>query len=259
MRNALTTGDHDRNTNANPRPADSLNDGDESMTETTTAIRDEPMLREQGQATSTVLIVDDSMVDRRIAGGIVEKIAGLAVTYARDGREALDAIARETPAIVLTDLQMPGMDGLALVQEVRERFPRLPVILMTAYGSEDVAIQALRAGATNYVPKKSLAKELGQTLRQVLDLSASARHRQRVLEALERRESSFRLENDPGLITPLIQLIQEDLTGMDVCDATARMRIGVALQEALANALYHGNLEVSSELRQVDEREFYDL
>ena len=46
---------------------------------------------------------------------------------------------------------------------------------------------------------------------------------------------------------------------MDLCDATARMRVGVALQEALSNALYHGNLEVSSDLRQEDEREFYGL
>ena len=45
---------------------------------------------------------------------------------------------------------------------------------------------------------------------------------------------------------------------MGICDATARMRVGVALQEALANALYHGNLEVSSDLRQDDEREFYE-
>ncbi len=208
---------------------------------------------------TTILIVDDYQVDRRIAGAIVDKIPDLRAAYAGDGREALDSIAREAPAVVLTDLQMPGMDGLALVEEIRERFPRLPVILMTAYGSEDVAIQALRAGATNYVPKKSLAKELGQTLRQVLELSAVDRRRQRVLEALERRESHFRLENDPALVMPLIRLIQEDLGGMDVCDETARMRVGVALQEALVNALYHGNLEVSSDLRQDDEREFYDL
>ena len=58
------------------------------------------------------------------------------------------------PAVVLTDLQMPGLDGLALVQEIREKYPRLPVILMTAHGSEDVAILALRAGATNYVPEE---------------------------------------------------------------------------------------------------------
>jgi CheY-like chemotaxis protein len=229
------------------------------MTETRMVISDKPVTQLEAHVASIVLIVDDYLVDRRIAGGIVENISGLKAIYASDGREALEAIAREAPAAVLTDLQMPGMDGLALVQEIRERFPRLPVILMTAFGSEEVAIQALRAGATHYVPKKSLAKELSATLGQVLSLAAIDRHRQRVLGALEYRESRFSLENDPTLIMPLINLLQDDLGGMGVCDATARMRVGVALQEALANALYHGNLEVSSDLRQDDEREFFKL
>jgi CheY-like chemotaxis protein/anti-sigma regulatory factor (Ser/Thr protein kinase) len=211
------------------------------------------------RASSTVLIVDDYAIDRRIAGSIVEKFAGLRPTYATDGEDALASIAREEPAVVLTDIQMPGMDGLALVQAIREKYPRLPVILMTANGSEDVAIHALRAGATNYVPKKSLARELAETLRQVLDVAGVDRRRQKLLGSLERRESAFRLENDPELITSLIQMLQEDLGMMGLCDDTTRMRIGVALQEAMANALYHGNLEVSSDLRQDDEREFYSL
>ena len=213
----------------------------------------------QGQDLSIVLVVDDSPIDRRIAGGIVEKSPGLRAIYAADGREALEVIGRDNPVAVLTDLQMPEMDGFTLVQEIRAHHPRLPVILMTAYGSEEVAIQALRAGAANYVPKKALAKELADTLRQVLAVSAVDGRRRRILDAMERRESNFLLENDPDLLAPLIELLQEDLGGMEVCDETTRMRVGVALQEALGNALYHGNLEVSSDLRQINEREFYGL
>jgi CheY-like chemotaxis protein len=227
--------------------------------ETTCQLEDPSEALGETRVATTVLIVDDYPIDRRIAGSIIEKFPGLTPTYASDGQEALESIARETPAAVLTDLQMPGMDGLALVQGIREKYPRLPVILMTAHGSEDVAILALRAGATNYVPKKSLGRELAETLRQVLALSAVDRHRQKLLFSLRRRDSTFRLENDPNLITPLIHLLQEDLGGMGLCDATAAMRVGVALQEALSNALYHGNLEVSSDLRQEDEREFYEL
>ena len=119
-----------------------------------------------------VLVVDDYVVDRRIAGGIVEKITGARPAFAANGMDAIRQIAEHPPSVVLTDLQMPEMDGLRLVEEIRERFPRLPVILMTAYGSEEVAIQALRAGAANYVPKKALARELGVTLNQVLSASA---------------------------------------------------------------------------------------
>lgn len=227
---------------------------------TTTCQHEAPSaLLKEPRAGSTVLIVDDSMVDRRIAGSIVEKIAGLRPTYAVDGLEALRSIELDEPAVVLTDLQMPGMDGLALVESIREKFPRLPVILMTANGSEDVAIQALRAGATNYVLKKALGRELAETLGKVLAISAVDRQRQRLLSLLRRRESLYVLENDPSLITPFIHMLQEDINGLGLCDATASMRVAVALQEALSNALYHGNLEVSSDLRQDDEREFYGL
>ena len=214
---------------------------------------------EDGTTRTTVLIVDDYPVDRRIAGGIVEKITGTKPIYATNGLDALRQIAELKPNVVLTDLQMPEMDGLRLVQAIRDQFPLLPVILMTAYGSEDVAIQALRAGAANYVPKKSLAKELGDTLSQVLNASAINRDRQRILSSMDRRESLFVIENDPALVSPLINLLQEDLGGMDLCTGNARTRVGVALQEALTNAIYHGNLEVSSDLRQEDEREYYGL
>jgi len=225
----------------------------------TRSIADDPAASDEPRTGSTVLIVDDSSIDRRIAGSIVERCAGMLPSYAEDGESAMDSISRLVPAVVLTDLEMPGMDGLALVKEIREQYPRLPVILMTANGSEEVAIQALRAGATNYVPKKSLGKELAETLRHVLDIARVDRRRQKLLGSLERRESAFRLENDPDLMVPLIQLLQEDLGAMGICDDTARMRVGVVLQEALSNALYHGNLEVSSDLRQDDERAFYHL
>jgi CheY-like chemotaxis protein len=221
----------------------------------------EPMHEDQSTPNAydaaRVLVVDDYIVDRRIAGGIVEKITGARPAFAANGMDALRLIAEHPPSVVLTDLQMPEMDGLRLVEEIRERFPRLPVILMTAYGSEEVAIQALRAGAANYVPKKALAKELGDTLNRVLNASSLDRDRQRVLSVMEHRESRFVIENDPALINPLINLLQEDLGGMEVCNANDRMRVGVALQEALANAIYHGNLEVSSDLRQEDERIYY--
>jgi CheY-like chemotaxis protein/anti-sigma regulatory factor (Ser/Thr protein kinase) len=218
-----------------------------------------PVVEVEIPVRNTVLIVDDYLIDRRIAGSIIEKFGNLTPTYASNGQEALDSIAVENPAVVLTDLQMPVMDGLALVEGIREKFPSLPVILMTAHGSEEVAIQALKAGAASYVPKKTLVRDLPATLEQVLSMSAVNRQIQKLLSSLERRETSFKFENDPKLITPLIQLIQEDLVLMDLFDATGRMRVGVALQESLTNAIYHGNLELSSDLRQDDERIFYRM
>jgi CheY-like chemotaxis protein len=210
-------------------------------------------------APTKILIVDDSVIERWIAGGLVEKRPDLQPVFASNGREALEMILKENPALVLTDLQMPDIDGLNLVEAIRTTHPRIPVILMTAYGSEDIAIQALKAGAASYVPKKSLVGDLLETIDQVLAVAAVDRRRQRVLECLEERRSSFLLGNDPDLIAPLISLLQEDLDGIGFGDETTRTRVGVALQEALSNALYHGNLEVSTDLRQDDEQEYFKL
>ncbi len=212
-----------------------------------------------GQEPPVVLVVDDQPVERLVAGKIVERLAGLRTAHAKDGREALERLEDGRADLVLTDLQMPEMSGLELVEAVRERYAQIPVVLMTAFGSEEVAVRALRAGAASYVPKRALERELPSTLRQVLSVAEAAQTRQRLLSSLRRHESVFELESDPELIAPLIERFVQNLAGMTIGDATVRMRIGVALQEAIANALFHGNLEVSSDLRQEDEREFYDL
>jgi DNA-binding NarL/FixJ family response regulator/anti-sigma regulatory factor (Ser/Thr protein kinase) len=203
-----------------------------------------------------VLVVDDSAFDRQLIGQLLASIGDVKVIFAADGQEGMAAIARDAPAIVLTDLIMPDMEGLALVQQVRAQYPHISVVLVTAYGSEDVAMCALRAGAANYIPKKMLTRDLVPTIRQVLSLASMTRERRRILRCMVRRESAFVLESDPQLIMPLLKLLHEELEGMGLCDQTGQLQVGVALQEALCNALYHGNLEVSSDLRQEDETLF---
>lgn len=200
--------------------------------------------------TVSVVVVDDAPMDRRLAGRLLERHPGLVVAYASDGLEALDLLTRAEYSAVVTDMQMPGMDGLQLVEEIRTHFPRVPVILMTGHGSEDVAIQALQRGAASYVPKRALAKDLLPTLRQVLAAARVDRRQQRLLDAVTYVEFRFCLENDPSIIPLLVAHLQEHLTRMELCDETQRIRTGVALEEALLNGLYHGNLELDSELRQ---------
>jgi CheY-like chemotaxis protein len=195
----------------------------------------------------TVLVVDDSPVDRRLAGGILEKCAGLTVEYAVNGAEALEKIQQSAPDAVVSDLQMPELDGLELVGAVRSRYPLVPVILMTAHGSEDIAVQALARGASSYVPKAKLAQELPDVLDSVLAVSKADRHNERLGECLARTANEFVLDNDTALVYPLVDHCQRLVTRMKLCDETGRIRVGIALEEALLNALYHGNLELSAD------------
>jgi CheY-like chemotaxis protein/anti-sigma regulatory factor (Ser/Thr protein kinase) len=208
---------------------------------------------------TVVLVVDDSPFDRQVMGKLLESLAGLEVIYAESVLAAMEVIAREPPSIVLTDLILPDGEGLEIVKHIRLRHPGVVVILMTAYGSEAVAMQALRAGAANYIAKKNIATDLIPTIRQALEIADSSRERARIMESMVRMESVFVLDNDPDLVVAFMKLVREELAGMRFWDETGLVQVSIALQEAVTNAVLHGNLEVSSEHRQTDERIFDQL
>jgi DNA-binding NarL/FixJ family response regulator len=218
-----------------------------------------PAASEPAGEHATVLVVDDSPLDRRLVETLLCPVHDLKVVCTGSAREGLEAIARESPSIILTDLVLPDMEGLELVERVRAEHPRIFVILMTAFGSEEVAVRALRVGAANYIAKKDMTRELVPTIRHVLNLSAMNRDRNRLLRSMVRRESVFVLDNDPDLIASFMKLVEEELAGMGFWESPGLLQVSIALQEALTNAMFHGNLEVGSEHRQEDERVFDEL
>lgn len=207
----------------------------------------------------TFLIVDDSPVDRCLAGTVLEKLDGASVVYANNGLAALDQLAIEKPDVVVTDIQMPDLDGLQLVLEVRRKYPRIPVVLMTSRGSEDMAGQALEAGAAAYVPKRRLLQDLAATVERVLSITYIDRQTSRVMQRLHQQDSSFVLENELALLLSLATQLRDTVNMIWRCDPVQVLRIGMALEEALVNACLHGNLELDSELREADENLFQQL
>jgi len=203
-------------------------------------------------AMTHVLVVDDSGPDRLLVGGLLRKDSELTVDFAENGIAALEKMDRCRPDLVVTDLIMPEMDGLELVSAVRNRFPQVPTVLMTSKGSEEIAVKALQRGAASYVPKRVLADELVSTVRDLLELTQKQRNQTRLMACLAENRASFELENDRRLLSSLVGYLQELVAHLGLCEEADRMRVGVALEEALVNALYHGNLEVSSELREED-------
>ena len=197
-----------------------------------------------------ILVVDDSQVDRMLVGGLLKKADGIEVTFAANGAEALEQIEHSQPDAVVTDLQMPVKDGLELVTAVRIHYSHIPVILMTAHGSETLAVEALEQGASSYVPKSQLGEKLVDTIEEVLALASADRTYERLISCLDRTELEFSLGNEVELLDPLVDFVQQIVAGMDICDPTGRYRVGVALKEALLNALYRGNLEIGFEQMQ---------
>src|SRR5438552_12136860 len=151
------------------------------------------------------------------------------------------------PHVVVTDLMMPDVDGLELVAAVRAEHPEVPVILMTGQGSETLALEALERGAASYVPKGQLADKLADTVKQVLAVARADSSYQRLTECFVNHQLSVQLDNDPALISPLVDLVQKMLTDMRLCDAPERVHLGIALEEALLNAFCHGTLTLPAE------------
>jgi CheY-like chemotaxis protein/anti-sigma regulatory factor (Ser/Thr protein kinase) len=207
----------------------------------------------------TILIVDDSPLDRLLAGGLLEKDGQWFIHYAANGAIALEKLREAQFDLVVTDLVMPAMDGLELVAAIRCQHPNVPVILMTSKGTEEIAVRALHAGAASYVPKRLLAQELAETVRRVLAVSTRHLVKARLLGCMTEHRCSFELGNDVALVESLVGYLQDSAIQMELCDEADVTRIGVALEEALVNALYHGNLQVGSELRGENDHAYYAL
>jgi CheY-like chemotaxis protein len=203
-----------------------------------------------------ILVVDDSATDRCLIGGLLAGNAEWHVEYATEGRDAFEQIGRRPPDLVLTDMLMPVMNGLELVDAVRRKFPHVPVVLMTSQGNEELAVEALRRGAANYVSKNRLAAILPDTIANVLSVTRRAKSQALLHGRLCESMYRFELENDPAQFGPLLSFLQEETVQFRLWDDTEAMRVGIALHEALTNALYHGNLEVSTALREINDASY---
>lgn len=207
----------------------------------------------------TILIVDDTPTDRKLASGILKVCPDWTICFAEDGAHALEVMKVHRPDLILTDLMMPKIDGLKLVKEVRTKYPSVPVILMTSQGSEEIAVRALKEGAASYVPKSLLPRSLPSMVNEILALTRTSRHQERLSECLVEQHFRFDLDNDCSLVPPIVDRLREPVQRLRLCDETGLVRVGIALEEALLNALYHGNLEVSSTLREGPGEAFYEL
>ncbi len=116
----------------------------------------------------SVLVVDDDAAFRQVMAMELER-SGFAVAAAGSGEEAVRCAARLEPAVVLLDLRLPDMDGLEVLRALRERSPGSEVIMLTGHGSIDTAIEAIRAGAFDYVGKPCPLDELEVRIQRALE------------------------------------------------------------------------------------------
>lgn len=181
-----------------------------------------------------VMVADDEALARHsLAEALQEE--GYLVCEAADGNAALQLLEEREIDVILSDLKMPGLDGLAILQKVRELYPQTMVLLMTAYASVETVIDALRLGAQDYLLKPLLLDDVMNKVRRLLE------HKQQAWEVqLLRRELAQRLSPD-GLIgnSPAMQEVLMLIAKVAPTNATVLIsgESGVG-KEVVARALH---------------------
>jgi DNA-binding NtrC family response regulator len=151
---------------------------------------------------ATVLIVDDEKHTRE---GLARALQGdYRVLLADSGEQALDLLAGESVDLVLSDIRMPGMDGLALMRRIRARTPQPIVILLTAYGSIESAVEAMREGAYDFLTKPVSLDRLDILLRRALETREMRTENRRLREQLDAR---YGLEHIVGDSPPMQEVV----------------------------------------------------
>ena len=137
----------------------------------------------------SILIVEDEKVLRESLAGLLEE-EGYDVVQAANGKEAYDLVVDRPVDLVLSDVRMPEMDGLTLLGHLKQLAPETPVIMITAYGTVDSAVEAMKAGGWDYLLKPVQFDDLLLKIQRALQFGEMSRDRQVMTEQLA-AESTF--------------------------------------------------------------------
>ena len=151
-----------------------------------------------------VLIVDDEEVLQDILTVLIRR-EGLTPLSATTGEEGLAVLEREEVDLVLLDLMLPGMHGLEVLRQIRQHFPDVVVVVITAYSSIESAIEAMREGAFHYIPKPFKNEEVLLTVRKGLEQRRLTAENRSLKEQLRQR---FAFDNIIGKSKPMQQVYE---------------------------------------------------
>lgn len=200
-----------------------------------------------------LLIVDNSAKGRERLRAIVDDIEGATYEFAGSGAEALQRLPNGPVPIdvVLSDLRIPDMDGMDLLDRIVALFPLIPVVVVTSRSSISNAVEALNRGAAYYVPKNVHADALREAIEKMIHTARDRRRQADVMETISSHRQEFQIGNDRRVIPLLWNHIQTGLVALGFLEPQTIVRTGVAFQEAVMNAIVHGNLEISSSMRDI--------
>jgi two-component system NtrC family response regulator len=153
-----------------------------------------------------ILVIDDDTSLRRVLEYNLQE-AGYAVGTAASGEEGLRLFDEVSPALVITDMKMPGMDGMQVLKAIKERSPETLVIMITAFGTVDIAVEAMKAGAYDYITKPFNRDELRLTVAKALQLNGLTVENKRLKNELADRADFRSMVGSSAAMEKIFQIV----------------------------------------------------
>ena len=195
-----------------------------------------------------ILIADDDPVARDLLAEVLAK-EGYRVRAAAGGRECLE-LARSGPVdLALLDLRMPDLDGLEVLRQIQALHPGVPILILTAFATLETAIEAIRAGAYDYLSKPFRMEEIRLVVRRALDQRRLAEENVRFRQALRDR---YRFENVVGLSPKMVEVYR--LAARAAATHATVLLLGETGtgKELIARAIHHGSARAEGPFIAVD-------
>lgn len=189
-----------------------------------------------------ILIVEDDQSSRIYLENLLE-LNGYKFRSAVNGIEGLNYFEEYAPDIVIADIQMPIMDGLELLESIRDKESNAIVIITTAYGNENYAIQALHLGANNYIKKPVSGKELLPLLKKYKSVINSKFIPEQLPGEIIYRRNKIEFKTSYKQIPKIVdRLLLESSCSFNI---NQRTNVELGLVELITNAVEHGNLNIT--------------
>lgn len=162
---------------------------------------------------------------------------------ARNGEEGLKLFRSFVPDFVLTDINLPGMNGIELLERIRIERPETIVVMLTAFSNEEYVMQAMRLGANNYLKKPILRDHLIGVFRKYQNVIENRSYTTKIAPFIKKQTFDYSFGTSVSVVPEVVNQLIEEINGVFPIDVQVDLKLG--LHELIINAVEHGNLGIT--------------
>jgi DNA-binding response OmpR family regulator len=191
-----------------------------------------------------ILVVDDEKPVRDVLT-IALREEGYSPLEASDGEEGIQLCKANLPDVVITDVMMPGIDGIEVTKQIKSLSAKIDVVIMSGFGTEELVINALRAGASNYLKKPIVFDELFSILDDIIFRRENRKRFEIAKDVVSREHKEIVMGNNLADVWGAVNQVLFNVRSAAESSSIEGLNIG--LYELIVNAIEHGNLGISFE------------